>query len=92
MNRWQHCRIWSASYLNLPVQRRTRCRLANWPVRSVPNFSLYFRRRDKSVHVSYHPTLDQQTRYSPLGLAGTFEVQYDLQRRDLYGDITHANG
>ena len=52
----------------------------------------FFSRNRKSAHVIYHPTINQQTQYSPLGLAGTFEVHYDLQRTNLYGDITLADG
>ncbi|CAK8696262.1 unnamed protein product [Clavelina lepadiformis] len=57
-----------------------------------PGTAITYSRDRRSSHVRYAPNITQQTEFSPFGLSGTFQVQYDVDRTQMYGDVTLANG
>nr|CAB3257361.1 inter-alpha-trypsin inhibitor heavy chain H3 [Phallusia mammillata] len=46
----------------------------------------------KSAHVRFLPSITQQTEFSPLGLSGSYIVQYDVQRSQMHGQVIASNG
>lgn len=49
-------------------------------------------RRDYESHVRYRPDMTEQLKWSPKGIEGTFSIEYDVDRDDMYGDFALHDG
>lgn len=56
----------------------------------IPRLIYFFKHYSQHNHVShvrYRPDLAEQLKWSPKGIDGTFSIEYDVQRDNMYGDV-----
>ncbi|KAM9444892.1 inter-alpha-trypsin inhibitor heavy chain H6 isoform 1-T1 [Clarias gariepinus] len=84
--------ITKISFLEVLPLRTSRLFTSTDQAEAEAPFSTHVHQNLHCAHIHYNPSLQQQRTISPKGINADFVLQYDVEQKDLMGDIQVHNG